>query len=73
MSLNLDQQMRQRNHVKKMLARAERRSRQAARLVDKWKLRLMELDRAGVAEKQTKLWADDQQGSDGGADRPGGA
>jgi len=42
-----------------MLARAERRSRQAAKLVDKWKLRLAELDRAGVAAKQAKLWADE--------------
>jgi hypothetical protein len=32
-----------------MLARAERRSRQAGKLVDKWKARLVELDRAGVA------------------------
>ena len=44
-----------------MLARAERRSRQAASLVDKWKARLAELDREGVAAKQAKLWANDQQ------------
>jgi hypothetical protein len=43
-----------------MLARAERRSRQAAKLVDKWKLHLAELDRAGVAAKQARLWADEQ-------------
>ena len=42
-----------------MLARAERRSRQALKLVDKWKDRLADLDREGVAAKQTKLWADD--------------
>jgi len=42
-----------------MLARAERRSGQAAKLVDKWKLRLTELDREGVEAKQAKLWADD--------------
>jgi hypothetical protein len=49
-----------------MLARAERRSRQADKLVQKWKIRLAELDRQGVAAKQTKLFADDQlgQGSD---------
>jgi hypothetical protein len=28
--------------------------------VDKWKLRLADLDRAGVAAKQAKLWADEQ-------------
>jgi hypothetical protein len=43
-----------------MLARAERRSRQAAKLVDKWKSRLVELDRAGVAAKQAKLWSEEQ-------------
>jgi len=42
-----------------MLARAERRSRQAAKLVEKWKSRLAELDRAGVAARQAKLWADE--------------
>ena len=50
-----------------MLARAERRSRQASKLVEKWKIRLADLDREGVAAKQAKLFADDQpgQGSDG--------
>jgi len=42
-----------------MLARAERRSRQATKLVEKWKLRLAALDREGFAAKQAKLWADD--------------
>jgi hypothetical protein len=36
---------RRRAHVERMLARAERRSHQAAKLVDKWKSRLVELDR----------------------------
>ena len=52
----LDKSAQQRIHAERMLARAERRSRQAAKLVDKWKLRLAELDRAGVAAKQAKLW-----------------
>jgi hypothetical protein len=56
----LDKSTQQRIHAERMLARAERRSRQAANLVDKWKLRLAELDRAGVAAKQAKLWADEQ-------------
>jgi hypothetical protein len=48
----------QRIHVEQMLARAERRSHQAAKLVDKWKSRLVELDRAGVAAKQARLWSE---------------
>jgi len=50
-----------------MLARAERRSRQAVKPVDKWKLRLSELDRNDIDSKQTKLWADDhpEQGIEG--------
>ncbi len=49
-----------------MLARAERRSRQAAKLVEKWKARLTELDREGVAAKQARLWSDDhaEQGTE---------
>jgi hypothetical protein len=43
-----------------MLARAERRSRQALKLVEKWMTRLADLDREGVAAKQAKLFADDQ-------------
>ena len=44
-----------------MLARAERRSRQALKLVEKWKTKLTELDREGVAARQAKLFAEDQQ------------
>jgi hypothetical protein len=67
METSSDSQTRQRTHVERMLARAERRSRQASKLVEKWKLRLADLDREGVAAKQAKLFADDQpgQGSDG--------
>jgi hypothetical protein len=43
-----------------MLARAERRLREAAHLVDKWKLRLAKLDRAGIDAKQAKLWSEEQ-------------
>jgi hypothetical protein len=39
-----------------MLARAERRLRQAVNLVDKWKLRVAEMDRAGIDAKQANLW-----------------
>ena len=55
----LDKSAQKRIHAERMLARAERRSRQAAKLVDKWKLRLAELDRDGVAAKQAKLWSDE--------------
>jgi len=50
---------RKRVHAERMLARAERRSSQALKLVEKWKLQLAELDRAGIGAKQAKLWADD--------------
>ena len=60
-----DPQTRQRAHSERMLARAERHSRQALKLVEKWKTRLAELDRGGVAARQAKFFADDQpeQGS----------
>ena len=54
-----DKPTQQRSHVERMLARAERRSRQAAKLVEKWKSRLVELDRAGVAAKQAKVWSEE--------------
>ena len=54
-----DKQARQRSHAERMLARAERRHRQAAKLVDKWKLRLAALDRDGLVAKQARLWADE--------------
>ena len=43
-----------------MLARAERRSRQVLKLVEKWKTKLAELDHEGVAARQAKLFAEDQ-------------
>lgn len=63
METSSDPQTRQRTHAERMLARAERRSRQALNLVEKWKTRLANLDREGVA---AKLFADDQleQGSE---------
>ncbi len=47
-------------HAERMLARAERRSRQALKLVDKWKLRIAALDREGVAARQATLWSEDR-------------
>ena len=57
-----DARARQRAHTERMLARAEWRSKQAAKLVEKWKARLTELDREGVAAKQARLWSDDHPG-----------
>jgi hypothetical protein len=59
MATRSDPQTRKRAHAERMLARAERRSRQALKLVEKWKATLADLDRQGVAAKQTKLFADD--------------
>ena len=61
-----DQHNRRRAHVERMLARAEKRNRQAEKLVDKWKGRLADLDREGVTAKQARLWAEDH--SDPGLD-----
>ena len=61
MNLNSpEKQSRRRAHAERMLARAERRFRQAANLVDKWKLRLAELDRARIDATQAKLWSEEQ-------------
>jgi len=50
---------RRRAHAERMLARAEKRHRQATKLLEKWKLRLTELERAGVAARQARLWAEE--------------
>jgi hypothetical protein len=68
MTTTPDPQSRKRAHVERMLARAERRSHQAEKLIQKWKARLAELDRQGVAAKQAKLFADDQPEQGTGAD-----
>ena len=60
METNSDPKIRLRAHAERMLARAERRSRQASKLVEKWNTRLAGLDRESVVAKQAKLFADDQ-------------
>ena len=50
---------RQRAHVERMLERTESVVLQAQKIVEKWKAKLMELDRAGVAAKQARLWQDE--------------
>ena len=59
MALSKDQPDRRRAQVERMFLRAERRNRQAAKLVEKWKVRLADLDREGIAAKQAKLWTDE--------------
>jgi hypothetical protein len=51
---------RKRAHAVRMLKRAEQRSKQAQKLVDKWKFRIAELERQGVEAKQISLWSDDR-------------
>jgi len=53
----------QRVHAERMLARAERRERQASKLVEKWRLRIAELDRKGIEAQQARLWTDDHSDS----------
>ena len=59
MSSSSNIEHRQRAHVERMLHRAEKRSRQAQKIVEKWKAKLVELDRAGVAAKQARLWQEE--------------
>ncbi len=42
-----------------MLARAEKRSRQALKIVAKWKSRLADLDRDDNTAKQARLWQEE--------------
>ena len=42
-----------------MLKRAEKHNQQALKLVEKWKVRLAELDREGIPAKQPRLWQDE--------------
>lgn len=53
----------QRVHAERMLARAERRERQASKLVEKWRLRIAELDQKGIEARQARLWADEREDS----------
>ena len=55
-----DNPVRYRVHVERMLARARKRSRQAQQIVEKWEARLLDLDREGVAVRQSKLWQEEQ-------------
>jgi len=50
---------RQRANAERMLARAQKKAAQAGLLVEKWKQRIAELDRIGVAARQAQLWSDE--------------
>jgi hypothetical protein len=50
---------REREHAERMLKRAQRQQMRAAKLVEKWQTRIANLDRAGVAAIQPRLWSDE--------------
>ena len=50
---------REREHAERMLKRAQRQQVRAAKLVEKWQTRIANLDRAGVAAIQPRLWSDE--------------
>jgi hypothetical protein len=50
---------REREHAERMLKRAQRQQARAAKLVEKWRMRIADLDRAGVAAVQPRLWPDE--------------
>jgi hypothetical protein len=50
---------REREHAERMLKRAQRHQVRAAKLVEKWQTRIANLDRAGVAAIQPRLWSDE--------------
>ncbi len=59
MASSSEPESRRRAHAERMLARAEKRSRQAQKIVEKWKARLAGMDREGVAAQQARLWQDE--------------
>jgi hypothetical protein len=50
---------REREHAERMLKRAQRQQTRAAKLVEKWQTRIANLDRAGIAAVQPRLWSDE--------------
>ena len=49
----------EREHAERMLKRAQRHQARAEKLVAKWQTKLANLDRAGVAAVQPRLWPDE--------------
>jgi hypothetical protein len=64
------QASRQRAHAERMLARAQKKASQASKLVEKWKKKINELDRIGVAAMQARLWSEDNSDEDTDVDPP---
>lgn len=52
-------EMCEREHAERMLKRAQRQQARALKLVEKWRLRIANLDRAGLAVIQPRLWPDE--------------
>jgi hypothetical protein len=50
---------RERQHAERMLKRAQRQQKRDAKLVEKWQTRIANLDRAGIAAVQSRLWSDE--------------
>jgi len=50
---------REREHAGRMLKRAQRQHARAAKLVEKWQARIADLDRAGIAAVQPRLWSNE--------------
>jgi hypothetical protein len=50
---------REREHAERMLKRAQRQQARAEKLVAKWQTKIANLDRAGVAAIQPRLWPDE--------------
>ncbi len=51
--------IREREHVERMLKRAQRHQARAEKLVVKWQSKLASLDRAGLAAVQPRLWPEE--------------
>ncbi len=54
----MNEPARERQHAERMLARARRKAKQAARLVAKWESRVNEANRKQTLENQPSLWSD---------------
>lgn len=52
---------RARAHAERMLQRAQRQQKRAAKLVEKWQRKLADLDRAAVAAFQPRLWPEPEE------------
>ncbi len=50
---------RERKHAERMLKRAQRQRTRAEKLVAKWQTKIANLDRAGVAAVQPRLWPEE--------------